>query len=107
MNINKIKNVDDSDIKSFHGKVDLSKQGPLMLNETNLQIMYAIKKQSVSNKIPLSELARYLNISFTQVVQDWHDFKQKDMHKKSYAARECTISDFGDDDHSEIRFKTW
>ena len=47
MNIKKIKNVDDSDIKSFHGRVNLSEQGPLMLNQTNLQIMYSIKKQSV------------------------------------------------------------
>ena len=97
INIKKIKNVDDSDIKSFHGRVNLSEQGPILINETDLQIMYSIKKQSVQNKIPLSELVRYLNISFSQVEEDWPDFKEKERHFKSFGARECSMSDFGND----------
>ena len=107
MNMKKIKNVGDSDIKNFHGRVDLSKQDPLPLNETNLQIMYSIKKQSVETKIPLDTLSRYLNLSFLQVEEDWHDFKYKDRHYRSFGVRECALEDFGGDEHARMRFRVW
>ena len=74
-NVQKVQNTSASDIKNFVGKLNLTEQGPVNMQETDLFLFYTLQKQSIPNKIKLEEVRRYLNISFLQIKEDWHDYK--------------------------------
>ena len=97
-NMTKIQNVEESDIRKFNGRVNLTNEQPLLYNETNMMMMYSIKKQSINEKIPMKELSKYIKVSFIQVTEDWHDFKEKYRHLEVFGARECDLADFGSDE---------
>ena len=67
----KVKNVSNSDIKSFMGRNNLEELGPLPIEDTELVLYYSIKKQS-NRQLSEKELRRYLNISFVQVKEQWN-----------------------------------
>ena len=64
MNLQKLQDVSQSDIKSFNGKVDLKEVGPVRMMDTDFRLFFVLKKQSMPYKLPKEKIFRYINIEF-------------------------------------------
>ena len=71
-NIQKLQDNSSSDIKIINGSLDLVSTGSVNLKSLDFLMFYSVRKNSEKKRLKQEDLRRFLNISFSQVEEDWN-----------------------------------